>query len=122
GLGTLPSSMSTSSLSSSSMISLHNSMHSSQMYTPGPAISFLTCSCTLPQNEHLSWPFSSPNLNIRFTPSSAFRPDHQRPCRAVRLWSGGGAEGCFHRLTLPQSAELRIVSTNPYSFASWADM
>ena len=39
---------------SSSMISLHKSMHSSQMYTPGPAISFLTCFGLLPQNEHLS--------------------------------------------------------------------
>src|SRR6185503_5510533 len=36
------------------MISLHRSMHSSQMYTPGPAMSFLTCFCDLPQNEHLS--------------------------------------------------------------------
>src|SRR5438270_9550118 len=35
--------------SSSSMISLQRSMHSSQMYTPGPAISFLTCRCDLPQ-------------------------------------------------------------------------
>src|SRR3954464_4972801 len=36
------------------MISLQRSMHSSQMYTPGPAISFLTCFWLLPQNEHLS--------------------------------------------------------------------
>src|SRR5580692_2405421 len=35
--------------SSSSMISLQRSMHSSQMYTPGPAISFLTCRWDLPQ-------------------------------------------------------------------------
>src|SRR5579859_6902006 len=36
------------------MISLHRSMHSSQMYTPGPAMSFLTCFWLLPQNEHFS--------------------------------------------------------------------
>src|SRR6266496_2496379 len=36
------------------MISLHRSMHSSQMYTPGPAMSFLTCFCDLPQKEHFS--------------------------------------------------------------------
>src|ERR1051326_3110000 len=36
------------------MISLHRSMHSSHMYTPGPAISFLTCFWLLPQNEHFS--------------------------------------------------------------------
>src|SRR5262249_36146640 len=36
------------------MISLQRSMHSSQMYTPGPAMSFFTCFCDLPQKEHLS--------------------------------------------------------------------
>src|SRR6266487_1096480 len=40
--------------SSSSMISLHKSMHSSQMYTPGPAMSFLTCFWLFPQKEHFS--------------------------------------------------------------------
>src|SRR5829696_5533933 len=37
--------------SSSLMISLQISMHSLQTYTPGPAISFLTSFCDLPQNE-----------------------------------------------------------------------
>src|SRR5215210_7219 len=41
-------------VSSSSMISLQRSMHSSQMYTPGPAISFLTCRCDFPQKEQRS--------------------------------------------------------------------
>src|SRR3954469_2927712 len=36
---------------SSSMISWQRLMHSSQMYTPCPAISFRTCSWLLPQNE-----------------------------------------------------------------------
>ena len=36
------------------MISLQRSMHSSQMYTPGPAISFLTCRCDFPQKEQRS--------------------------------------------------------------------
>src|SRR5256885_4045409 len=44
------------------MISLQRSMHSSQMYTPGPAISFFTCFCDLPQNEHFSSSPPSPNL------------------------------------------------------------
>src|SRR5437870_8893434 len=43
------------------MISLQRSMHSSQMYTPGPAISFLTCFCDFPQNEHFNRS-ESPNL------------------------------------------------------------
>src|ERR1700727_807939 len=41
-------------VSSSSMISLQRSMHSSQIYTPGPAISFLTCLWDLPQKLHRS--------------------------------------------------------------------
>src|SRR5947209_17395840 len=44
------------------MISLQRSMHSSQMYTPGPAMSFFTCFCDLPQNEHFSSSPPSPNL------------------------------------------------------------
>src|SRR5205085_5643224 len=34
------------------MISLQRSMHSSQMYTPGPAMSFFTCFWDFPQKEH----------------------------------------------------------------------
>src|SRR5438067_3138553 len=44
------------------MISLHRSMHSSQMYTPGPAISFFTCFWLFPQKEHFSRSPPSPNL------------------------------------------------------------
>src|SRR3954447_4889271 len=35
------------------MMSLHSPMHSSQMYTVGPAISFLTSFWALPQNEQV---------------------------------------------------------------------
>ena len=45
------------------MISLQRSMHSSQMYTPGPAMSFLTCFWTFPQKEHFSRS-ESPNFAI----------------------------------------------------------
>src|SRR3954469_24473987 len=41
------------------MISLQRSMHSSQMYTPGPAISFLTCRWDLPQKLQRSCSFES---------------------------------------------------------------
>src|SRR5215831_17888593 len=44
------------------MISLQRSMHSSQMYTPGPAISFLTCFWLFPQKEHFSRSPPSPNF------------------------------------------------------------
>ena len=42
------------------MISLHSSTHSSQMYTPGPAISCCTCFWLFPQNEHLNRSALSP--------------------------------------------------------------
>src|SRR5262245_57930090 len=44
------------------MISLQRSMHSSQMYTPGPAINFLTCFWLFPQKEHFSRSPPSPNF------------------------------------------------------------
>jgi len=50
-------------MSSSSRISLQRSMHSSQIYTPGPAMSYLTWSCDLPQNEHFRW---ASNLAIAY--------------------------------------------------------
>src|SRR5947208_14314880 len=50
------------------MISLQRSMHSSQMYTPGPAISFLTCFCDFPQKEHLRRSPPSPNFATRLSP------------------------------------------------------
>src|SRR6476659_9393558 len=51
------------------MISLQRSMHSSQMYTPGPAISFFTCFWLFPQNEHFS---RSPPSPMRATRSFPF--------------------------------------------------
>src|SRR5947207_4183681 len=53
------------------MISLQRSMHSSQMYTPGPAISFFTCFWLFPQKEHFSRSPPSPNLATGSPP----RPD-----------------------------------------------
>src|SRR5512134_4013779 len=47
---------------SSRMMSLHSSMHSSQMNTDGPAISFLTSCWLLPQNEQYS--SFSPELGL----------------------------------------------------------
>src|SRR3954447_318986 len=55
------------------MISLQRSMHSSQMYTPGPAISFFTCRCDLPQKLQRSCSF--PSLALATTsPFSRFSP------------------------------------------------
>src|ERR1700733_11642955 len=53
------------------MISLQRSMHSSQMYTPGPAINFLTCFWLFPQKEHFSRSPPSPNFaTTRSSPGS----------------------------------------------------
>src|SRR5713226_60169 len=41
------------------MMSLHSSMHSSQMYTVGPAMSLRTSFWLLPQNEHFRVPLPS---------------------------------------------------------------
>src|SRR6266571_7976161 len=49
GFGRFSRSSCGGAVSSSSMISLQRSMHSSQMYTPGPAISFLTWRWLFPQ-------------------------------------------------------------------------
>src|SRR5258706_15048177 len=51
------------------MISLQRSMHSSQMYTPGPAINFLTCFWLFPQKEHFSRSPPSPNFATTRSPS-----------------------------------------------------
>src|SRR4051812_9119053 len=55
------------------MISLHRSMHSSQMYTPGPAMSFFTCFWLFPQKEHLSRSPPSP-MRAKSGPSSSGPP------------------------------------------------
>jgi len=53
GVGNWPRMFSTPrpSAISSRMMSLHRPMHSSQMKTDGPAMSFLTSCWLLPQNE-----------------------------------------------------------------------
>src|SRR5437667_3131640 len=65
GLGTAEVWLKASSLSfSSAIMSLHRSMHSSQIYTVGPAISLRTSSWLLPQNEHTRLPARSSCLAI----------------------------------------------------------
>src|SRR5258708_24455128 len=63
------------------MISLQRSMHSSQMYTPGPAMSFLTCFWLFPQNEHLS---RSPPSPMRATQLSPLRGTARRAERCAK--------------------------------------
>src|ERR1700744_2340439 len=58
------------------MISLQRSMHSSHMYTPGPAMSFFTCFWLLPQNEHFS---RSPPSPMRATQILLYMVPPRRP-------------------------------------------
>src|SRR5581483_9520543 len=81
GRGRLSRSSWAGAVSSSSMISLQRSMHSSQMYTPGPAMSFLTWRCDLPQKLQRSC--SLPSL-ARAIPDS-FYPDFSETARADSL-------------------------------------
>src|SRR6201981_4011571 len=62
-------------LFSSPMMSMHNSTHSSQMKTVGPAMSLRTSCWLLPQNEQYSVFFESlaPTLLIQFSVRSSIR-------------------------------------------------
>src|SRR5438874_12671248 len=89
------------------MISLQRSMHSSQMYTPGPAISFLTCFCDLPQKEHFkrseSPNFAIPPTSLRLSigPRSSEGPPHiWASLRRLR------SEGSQFSLNLPAGDHL----------------
>src|SRR4029453_6709020 len=68
-------------VSSSSMISLQRSIHSSQMKTPGPAISFLTCRWLFPQKLQRSCSFPSLALATR-SPST---PNSRRALVLARI-------------------------------------
>src|SRR4030081_3477747 len=77
-------------LVSSRMMSMHNSTHSSQMNTVGPAISLRTSCWLLPQNEQYSVFFESlvPTLlillSVRRSVPSAGSP-HSGTCRQYHL-------------------------------------
>src|SRR2546430_788820 len=89
------------------MISVHSSMPSSQMYTPGPATSLRTCSWDLPQKEHFSFsPSPKRNIRSRVIPESPHTFASAYRSRAI--W--------------PFSRGFMMSSTNPYSFAAWASI
>jgi hypothetical protein len=61
-------------LTSSAMMSLQSPMHSSQMYTVGPAMSFFTSRWLLPQKEHWRLPWESSCLGTVRSSSRAVEP------------------------------------------------
>src|SRR5437660_50427 len=83
------------------MISLQRSMHSSQMYTPGPAMSFLTCFWLFPQKEHLSRSPPSPMRATRSPPGTRNRP--------------GGPDGCYDGTAFTAVANPSFVRRGPGS-------
>src|SRR5690242_21094374 len=70
---------------SSRMMSLHSSMHSSQMNTDGPAMSFLTSCWLLPQKEQYS-SFSPVDFSV-IAPSS-YQILRAPNSSSFTLWSG----------------------------------
>src|ERR1700712_2882366 len=75
------------------MISLQSSTHSSQMYTPGPAISCCTCFWDLPQKEHLSRSALSPmramrDLPLPVVPPTSLTRDGDTQRHRVEMWHG----------------------------------
>ncbi len=64
------------------MMSMQSSTHSSQMNTVGPAISFFTSCCDLPQNEQYSVFLLSPPEVVLFIDTSK-RPSASAPTGAT---------------------------------------
>src|ERR1700721_809122 len=103
----MPSLLLTSAvLLSSRLISMHNSTHSSQMNTVGPAISFRTSCWLFPQNEQYSVFLASPSaLAIVFLHSGC----------ASRYDSGGKSTAQPRYITLTnRSAEV----LRPFRFSA----
>src|SRR2546422_3479971 len=83
------------------MISLQRSMHSSQIYTPGPAMSFLTCFWDFPQKEHFSRS-ESPNFAMLPCPFCSLGPRSSRgPLTLPRSLRRLRREGSQFGLNLP---------------------
>src|SRR5260221_14219003 len=104
--------MSVGSESSSSMISLQRSMHSSQMTTPGPAMSFLTCFWLFPQNEHFS---RSPPSPMRATQVLLYMgpPAPARCCEPAR---GGHVRHALRAGRATTSSTVKLLPTDGTAF------
>src|SRR5690625_4926635 len=107
------------------MISLHSSMHSSQIYTLGPAISFLTAFFVFPQSEH----FNRSAVSMRAT-ATLLSPDTVKSrclhTNARDLILGFAGAQHAHRVahgfyTAALFSDCKIWSIRPYSMASSAD-
>src|SRR5262249_54028223 len=103
-------------LFSSPTMSMHNSMHSSQINTVGPAMSLSTSCWLLPQNEQWSGFLVSPLLTLFIsgprkdtghhsrTPAGQTRLTHDREGQLPAGAKGGGA---------PASSIMEEASENP---------
>src|SRR5262249_30417214 len=81
------------------MMSLQSSMHSSQMYTVGPAMSLRTSFWLLPQNEHFSVPPPSRDRAATLRLLAPGRRHHGG--FGHRPWGGLGGNDLVHDLVFP---------------------
>src|SRR5262247_3665213 len=80
-------------LFSSAMMSMHNSTHSSQMNTVGPAMSLRTSCWLLPQNVQWSGFLASPLLTLLISEPRQDTSHHSRnPARQTRLTHDRGGQ------------------------------
>lgn len=90
----------------SAMISLHRSMHSMQIATPGTAINMSTCGCALPQKLHFRLLPSigdfRPSLSGITTSVRAARSNRVRRSspRWIPYWAWGAADRAAHDVRL----------------------
>src|SRR5262249_1926559 len=80
-------------LFSSPMMSMHNSTHSSQMKTVGPAMSLRTSCWLLPQNEQRSGFLVSPLLTLLISEPRQDTSHHSRTPRRARGAKPGTQKG-----------------------------
>src|SRR5699024_11093564 len=112
-------------ISSSRMMSLHKSTHSSQMNTDGPAMSLRTSCSLLPQKEQYSVRCALPLLPL-FS-SAMVRPrqyryvDHIRPAQPAKS-SGLAATPAVQPRDCTNFTCARLSIEPPANFAQWRCM
>src|SRR5436305_5815890 len=99
-----------SSLSiSSAMMSLQSPMHSSQMQTVGPAMSFLTSFCDFPQKEQQRVWFSRLSKDLP-SPPSCSKATYVRPGSNLTLLRG--RRRFLHHDLVDDTVFLRLAGTH----------
>src|SRR5262245_46883019 len=94
-------------LFSSSMMSMHNSTHSSQMKTVGPAMSLRTSCWLLPQNVQWSGFLVSPPLTLLISEHRQDTSHHSRPqAKPGSHTIGKGNHGPSRKVAAPPASSI----------------